>query len=218
MHEDANQTPIAARLPRWAFKLLDPRGSHRFSRRTIALTVAALVVAVIAAVVVGWAPWSGSAVGPLQTSSVDGQPTLGMTSDAVLRGTCVDAEAYVTSTASDAVTLVGVSAVLLPGESLGRVACAGVATTGRGVAGAGGWPVPGVPVGKVAGARLPPGDSGIVFGITGPAKDRYYAVAGILVTYEYHGWLYSARGSGALSGPTSSSRHLKVSLGGAKGI
>jgi hypothetical protein len=155
------------------------------------LVAAASVVAVIAAAVGGWAAWNRPAVGPLQTSSVGGQPSLGMTSDAVLRGTCVDAEAYVTNTASDAVTLVRVSAVPLPGENLGHVACAGVATTGHGVAGASGWPVSGVPVEKVAGARLPHGDSGIVFGITGPAKDRYYAVAGILVTYEYHGHLYS---------------------------
>jgi hypothetical protein len=41
------------------------------------------------------------------------------------------------------------------------------------------------------GGTLPPGPSQIVFGFSGPRARQDYAMAGVAITYEYHGQAYS---------------------------
>ncbi len=129
--------------------------------------------------------------GPLQTLRSGGQPYLAMSSADVVPGLTADAEAYVFNSAQGPVRITGVSAVAVPGVRTARLVHVGLQSTGDNLAGGEGWPPP-VPVKPAIGADLPHGQSGIVFGIAGPAVGRDYAVAGLRIDYEYQGQRYSA--------------------------
>jgi hypothetical protein len=131
----------------------------------------------------------GSAADPLQTASSGGQPLLAVASIVVVPGQSADGEAYVTNSARDPVHITGASAVAVTGEPAGRLIHAGVQSTGASIAADRGWPA--VPTRPLIGAELPHGLTGIVFGISGPAADRDYAVAGLRLTYTYHGQSYT---------------------------
>jgi len=69
-----------------------------------------------------------------------------------------------------------------------KICCASVsrlAATAVSVAVAYGWPLAGVPTVPAAGARLAPGEDNIIYGLNGTKPDRYYAIAGLKITYSY---------------------------------
>jgi hypothetical protein len=132
------------------------------------------------------------ASGPVQTLSSQGHPDLANASTIVRPGQSADGEAYVVNSAPGTVLVTGVSAVAIPGVPAGRLVHVALAATGAGVAAMRGWPPTGVPVRGFIGAELPHGVVGIIFGITGPATGRHYAVAGLRIEYRYRGGAYSA--------------------------
>ena len=157
---------------------------HRIGR--FLSTLVTIVVIAAGAVACG----SAQSAGPLQTQMSGGLPDLAAASIAIEPGQSADGEAYVVNSAADSVQIIQVTAVPVPGEPTAHLIHAAVASTGAGVATARGWPPP-VPVRPAVGAQLAHGLSGIIFGITGRAPSREYAIAGVKITYKYHGQVYS---------------------------
>jgi len=164
-------------------------------RSALALLTGMMIVAVAACGPGQAGPASsGQSSGPLQATKAGGRLLLAVASVGVNPGEPADGEAFlVNSAAPGLVRVTRVTAVPVPGQRAARLTQAGVAATGEGIAGARGWPPP-VPVRPAPGARLAHGRMGIVFGFTGSVPDREYALAGVRITYEYRGRLYSAVG------------------------
>jgi hypothetical protein len=137
---------------------------------------------------------SGAACGPpaapLKGATAQGLPVLAMATLLVHPGQPSDTEAYVFNSADGPVQITGVTAMAVTDEPEGRLVGVGLQSTGARIWAARGWP-PGVPVGPVAGAEIPPGLTGIIFGIAGPAAGHNYAAAGLRIEYEYRGQAYA---------------------------
>ena len=177
----------------------------RFAATTVIL---ACSLAIIGSVLSGC---GGDAAGPVQTFTVQGQPIINVASIGVSPGQPADATAYVVNHGSQPVTLVSASAVPVPGYRAGELADAGVATTLAAVGIASGWPPP-APVRGLAGAKLPSGESRIVFGIGGPDTGAIYAAAGIRIRYTYQGEMYSVVAwSGIMACVATPSRQIQAS-------
>jgi hypothetical protein len=128
----------------------------------------------------------GKSAGPLQTLTTSGgQPALAVSSMFVDRDQASDGEAYVVNSARYPVTITAVSAVVIPGIPPGELVQVAIAATGAAVAATRGWPPP-VPVRPAIGGTLGYGTSGIIFGVRGP-RIGDYAIAGVKITYDYHG-------------------------------
>jgi hypothetical protein len=133
---------------------------------------------------------SSQSAGPLQELTAGGKPALTAASVLVDPGQTADGEVYVVNSAHEPVTVTGVSEVVVPGELSGTLRHVAIATTGAAIAYARGWPPP-VPVRPAVGGTLPPGMSGIIFGFSGPRTGQDYTIAGVKITYDYHGQAYS---------------------------
>jgi hypothetical protein len=132
----------------------------------------------------------GSSPGPLQEASSGGEPDVAAAFIGVDQGQAADGEVYVVNSAHSPVLVTGVSEVAVPGYPSGSLQHTAITNTGAGIAAARGWPPP-VPVRPAIGGTLPPGLSQIVFGFSGPRAGQDYAMAGVTITYEYHGQAYS---------------------------
>lgn len=124
--------------------------------------------------------------GPLQTLTEQGQPVVGAGGVPVAPGQPVDGTALVVNTSRQPVTLVSASVVPVPGYRAGLLVHLGVDASVDIVTPGINWP-PGVPVTRFSGAKLPAGESRIIFGFTGNQAGRNYAAAGIRITYTYQG-------------------------------
>ena len=133
---------------------------------------------------------SPASPGPLREESSGGEPAVAAAAILVDQGQAADGEVYVVNSAHSSVLVTGVSEVAVPGYPSGSLQHTAITATGAGVATARGWPPP-VPVRPAIGGTLPPGLSQIVFGFSGPRAGQDYAMAGVTITYEYHGQAYS---------------------------
>ena len=131
----------------------------------------------------------GSSPGPLHEETSGGEPAVAAAYVLVDQGQVADGEVYVVNSAHSPVRVTGVSEVAVPGYPSGSLKHTAITKTGAGVAAARGWPP--VPVRPAIGGTLPPGLSQIVFGFSGPRAGQDYAMAGVTITYEYHGQSYS---------------------------
>jgi hypothetical protein len=156
----------------------------RVGRRLLALT--AVTVVLVGAAACG----SSQPAGPVQMTMSDGQPDFDAGGVVVNQGQTADGEADVVNSGQDPVTITAVTVIDLPGWQPGDLLRAAIATTGAGVAGARGWPPP-VPEKAAIGGTLPHGLNQIVYGIAGNGVGRYYAIAGVKITYRYQGRSYS---------------------------
>lgn len=149
------------------------------------------ILAVTAALASAGCGSSPASPGPLQESSSGGQPDVTGAFVLVDHGQAADGEVYVVNSAHSSVLVTGVSEVPVPGYPSGSLQHTAITKTGAGVATARGWPPP-VPVRPAIGGTLPPGLSQIVFGFNGPRAGQDYAMAGVTITYKYHGQAYTA--------------------------
>jgi hypothetical protein len=137
---------------------------------------------------------SGAACGPpaapLKGVGGQGQPVLAMATLLVHPDESSDAEAYVFNFAGGPVQITEVTAVPVTDEPEGRLVHVGLQSTGANMWAGYGWP-PEVPVKPAVGAEIPHGLTGIIFGISGPAPDHDYGVAGLRIEYRYHGRAYA---------------------------
>jgi hypothetical protein len=149
------------------------------------------VTAALASAGCGSSPASPASPGPLQEASSGGEPDVAGAFVLVNHGQAADGEVYVVNSAHSSVLVTGVSEVPVPGYPPGSLQHTAITKTGAGIATARGWPPP-VPVRSAIGGTLPPGLSQIVFGFNGPRAGQDYAMAGVTITYDYHGQAYSA--------------------------
>jgi hypothetical protein len=132
----------------------------------------------------------GKAPGPLQTANSQGQPYVSIASSLVRPDQSPYAEAYVLNSAGGPAQITDVTAVPVTDEPAGRLVHVAVQLAGTSVWAGEGWP-PDVPLTAAIGAEIPPGLTGIIFAMAGSAADHDYAVAGLRISYEYHGQAYS---------------------------
>jgi hypothetical protein len=130
--------------------------------------------------------------GPLQALAAGGQPEFAVAWGLEVPGQSADMTAFVVNSAHDPVTLVSAGLIPIPDQPTGHLRHAAVGIHHDGVAASDGWP-PGIPVGPFSGARLPHGQSNIIFGFEGPDIGRNYMTAGVKITYRYHGQLYTTQ-------------------------
>jgi hypothetical protein len=132
-----------------------------------------------------------SPAAPLKALSLGGSPVVDGGSVEVRPGASADFTAFVVNPSGAPVILLSASVVPVPGlKPTGMLVHLGISKT-RGIAGAAdGWPVPGVPTRELSGAQIGPGQSNIVFGITGGIPGRNYSVAGLRIRYRYRGQIY----------------------------
>jgi hypothetical protein len=161
------------------------------------------VLAVTAALASAGCGSSPASPGPLQEASSDGEPDVAGAFVLVDQGQAADGEVYVVNSAHSPVLVTAISEIPVPGYRSATLHHTAITKTGAGVATARGWPPPvpvrpaiggtlPVPVRPAIGGTLPPGLSQIVFGFSGPRAGQDYAMAGVTITYEYHGQTYSA--------------------------
>lgn len=134
----------------------------------------------------------GGASGPLHTLTFGGQPTVDGAGVEVHPGESADFTAFVVNPLNSPVTLVSASVVPVTGtRPAGQLVHLGI-SKGKGLAAAlNGWPLPGLPTRRLAGARIGHGQSNIIFGITGWSVGTNYTAAGLQIRYRYQGQVYS---------------------------
>jgi hypothetical protein len=154
-------------------------------RRIISTCIPALGVALSVITACG----SISPGGPLWTVTEGGLPNFGVGWTILAPGQPADMTAFVINSAQDPVTLVSASLIPIGGHPTGRLIDLAVARDHGGIAGHG-WP-PGIPFRPFRGARLPHGQSNIIFGFEGPDAGRDYLTAGVKIRYRYHGQPYT---------------------------
>jgi hypothetical protein len=160
---------------------------HRSRIRAICVPVMAAWLILVAMTGCGLL---GSHSGPLQTLTDGGQPSFGVGWGLDRPGQSADFTAFVFNHSHEPVTLVSATLIPIPGHPAGQLVHEAVALHHDGVAAAGGWP-PGVPTTSFKGARLPYGQSNIIFGFRGARAGHDYMAAGLRITYRYHGKLYT---------------------------
>lgn len=133
---------------------------------------------------------SPASPGPLHEETSGGEPAVAAAATLVDHGQAADGEVYVVNSAHSPLLVTGVSEVAVPGYPAGSLQHTAITATGAGIAAARGWPPP-VPVKPAIGGTLPPGLSQIVFGFNGPKAGQDYAMAGVTITYKYHGQTYT---------------------------
>lgn len=133
---------------------------------------------------------TASAAGPLHSLSQAGQRVVDVDADPVYPGQTTDFTAFLVNPLSSPVTLVSAVAVPIPGVPPAHLAHVAVDTSVNIDGVNRGWP-PGLPIKPIAGARIGPGQTNIVAGVTGSVPGHNYAVAGLRVTYRYEGHTYS---------------------------
>jgi hypothetical protein len=127
--------------------------------------------------------------GPLRSFTEQGHPMVNGAGLAVLPGQPEDATAFVTNSSSDPVTLVSASIVPVKGFPVPVLRDVAVDTALNVIGVASNWP-PGVPIRPYARARLPHGESRIVFAMSGDKTGANYAAAGLKIVYRFHGQTY----------------------------
>jgi hypothetical protein len=132
----------------------------------------------------------GSHGGPLQTLTDGGQANFSVGGGLDSPGQSADFTAFVFNHVHRPVTLVSAKLIPIPGHPAGQLIHEAVALHHDGIAAADGWP-PGIPIAPFKGARLPYGQSNIIFGFEGTRVGRNYMAAGLRITYRYHGKLYT---------------------------
>jgi len=105
-------------------------------------------------------------------------------------GQIADFAAYVVNSGPGPVTLISASLVPIAGHPAGPLVRLALGAHHDGVAAERGWP-PGIPIIGFKGARLPKGQSNIIFGFKVPDLGRTYMAAGIRITYRYQGQTYT---------------------------
>jgi hypothetical protein len=136
---------------------------------------------------------SGAEGGPLSTDMAAGKPDFAVVSGIVSPGQPEDGEAFVVNSANAPVTITAVSAIDVPGAPAAHLADVAIQAGAHPVGAQRGWPPSGfVRVKPAIGARLPHGQSGIIFGVTGPVIGRDYAIAGVRIGYTFDGRPYTA--------------------------
>jgi hypothetical protein len=177
-----NRTPHVQAQPCWQL----PRAVRSLiSRRAAALAAIGLVAC--GGVIYGC---SSDSAGPLASVMAQGQPYLVEGGIPVAPGQDSQTTAYIQNRGKGVATLLSATVVPLPGWAVGQLANIGVGTTLDSVAAGQGWP-PSVPVKAFDGAKIPPGESRIIFGITGTTPGKNYVAAGIRIRYQYAGHDYS---------------------------
>jgi hypothetical protein len=164
-----------------------PTDHERMSIRAISVSVMAASLVLVAMTGCGLL---GAHSGPLQTLAAGGQPDFGVGWALDGPGQSADFTAFVFNHTHSPVTLVSARLIPIPGRPGGRLVHEAVALHHDGISGAGGWP-PRIPMEPFRGARLPYGQSNIVFGLEGARAGRDYLAAGLRITYRYHGKLYT---------------------------
>jgi hypothetical protein len=167
------------------------KASRRF-RLLLAGGLAAVVVAIVATLLASNS--AGAGPGPLSTLRYHGQPYITASSGPARPGQEYNATAFVTSTARGPVTLISAVLVPLSGQPAGRFRHAGVYLTHSYDAGHAtyAWPPRGDHVRPLAGARIGPGQTDILYAMTGPVSGyRYTMAGGIKITYRWQGAVYS---------------------------
>lgn len=159
------------------------------TRITSGGTLAAILAAVIALSAITGCGLTGSA-GPLQNLTTGGQPQFTIAWAAYIPGQTADFAAYVVNSGSGPVTLISASLVPIVGHPAGHLTRLAVGARHDTVAAERGWP-PGIPIIPFRSARLPKGQSNIIFGFTVPDVGRTYMAAGITITYRYRGQTYT---------------------------
>jgi hypothetical protein len=152
--------------------------------------VQALAAAALLAVATACgSPQSG---GPLALPSAGGRPAFSVAGGFVNAGQSATFGIYVINHAADPVTLISGSLIPISGHPSGRLVVLRVGIKrGASIAGARGFPVPGVPTRPFRQARLRHGLNTVVFGFAGDRVGGYYMVAGLRIVYRYHGQVYA---------------------------
>ena len=127
---------------------------------------------------------------PLGNQALWGQPDFTDEGIGTFQGQSADSAAYLVNSAQDSVTLLSASLIPIKGHRTGRLVLLQVSVNGNVVAGRG-WPVPGIVTRPFRAARLPHGDTTIIFGFAGDRAGVNYMTAGLRIVYRYHGQLYT---------------------------
>jgi hypothetical protein len=122
----------------------------------------------------------------LRSLTAGGRPVVTGGVVAVSPGQPADATAYIFNPSRLPATIISATLVKVAGYLAGQLSHVAV-DANRNYIGAGrGWP-PGVAILPLGSARIPHGQSGIVFGITGELIGRHYVAAGLRITYRSAG-------------------------------
>jgi hypothetical protein len=156
------------------------------TRTAIVISLACMALTAVAAVFVILRVTEG---GPLRGEMLGGQPDFSVEGGMTSPGQVTDFGIWVFNTAHDPLTLVSASLIPVRGHPTARLAVlkvdlrsGGLIVGGRGS---------GVPTAPFRGARLHRGRNEILFGVAGDRIGGFYMVAGLYVTYRYHGQLYT---------------------------
>jgi hypothetical protein len=149
-----------------------------------------VIVLAIALALGGLSACGFTSAGPLQTLSEGGQPEFAVAFGYVDPGQTADMTAYVFNSASEPVTVLSAALIPIMGQAPGHLRHTGIGLHHDATSISRGWP-PDVPSGPLIGARLPHGQSNIIFGFEGSDSGRDYMVAGVTITYRYRGRVYT---------------------------
>jgi hypothetical protein len=169
--------------------MADKQGRH--ARRYL-LYLPVLVASILSAT--GCSPGASSGGdGPLGTLMQAGKPDFFVVSLGVTPGQPADGEAFVVNSANAPVTITAVSAIDVPGAAAAHLADLAIQAGTHPVGAQRGWPPQiEVQLKPAIGARLPHGQSGIIYGVTGQVIGRDYAIAGVRISYTFDGRPYTA--------------------------
>jgi hypothetical protein len=124
--------------------------------------------------------------GPLQALSTGGQPIVDGASVNVPPGRSADFTAFLFNPLKLPVRLLSASLVPVTGHGpVPRLVHLGIGTSPGFAGAATGWPLRYSPTRPLPGALIQPGQSNIIFGVTGSVAGRNYWVAGLRIGYEY---------------------------------
>jgi hypothetical protein len=160
------------------------------SRRAIVISLVCAALAAVAAFLIILRVTEG---GPLTTITLGGKPDFSVDGGFFYPGQAADFGIWVIDTARDPVTLVSASLIPISGHPAGRLAFLAVSLQ-RGsllVGGHGLPPIHDYPTRPFRGARLRHGYNTVVFGFAGNRIGGFDMVAGLRITYRYHGQLYT---------------------------
>jgi hypothetical protein len=135
---------------------------------------------------------SSDPAGPLQTLTLEGQPTVEGASLEVHPGEPADFTAFVVNPLKAPVTLLSAAVVPVTGtRPTGQLVHVAIATTVNMIAADSGWPPPRFPIRKLPGARIGHGQGNIIFSFIGRVPGTNYSAAGLKIRYRYQGQVYS---------------------------